>query len=77
MWQAAPPRCGVLRRSPSGASSEDNDVKALLLFGLLVVSAAVNLLLNVYVPNGLKLLLVPVFGLVLVIVLGRSFRRPG
>ena len=48
-----------------------------MAFGLLGAFAAANLLLNYYVPNGLKLVLVPVFGLVFVVVLGRTLRRPG
>ena len=52
-------------------------MKALLLLGLLTGFAAANLLLNFYAPNGLKLLLVPVFGFVLVILLGMTLRRQG
>lgn len=51
-------------------------MKAFLLLGLLTAFVAGNLLLNFYAPNGVKLLLVPVFGLVFVIALGTMLRRP-
>ena len=50
-------------------------MRYVLAFALLVGFAAVNLALNLYVPAGVKLLLVPVFSLVVIAVIAGLFHR--
>ena len=50
-------------------------MRYLLAFAFLAAFAAVNLVLNFYAPASVKLLLVPVFSLVLVAALAGVFRR--
>lgn len=50
-------------------------MRYLLAFALLVGFAAVNLVLNFYTPTSVKLLLVPVFSLVLIVAIAGVFRR--
>lgn len=50
-------------------------MKYLLAFALLAGFAALNLVLNFYAPAGIKLLLVPVFSLVMIVAIASLFRR--
>lgn len=50
-------------------------MRYVLAFVFLAGFAAVNLALNYYAPSGVKLLLVPVFSIVLVAALAGVFRR--
>ena len=52
-------------------------LRAFVVFSLLIAFAGVNLLMNFWVPNGLKLLLVPAFAILVVATLRKAFRRPG
>ena len=47
----------------------------MLLFAMLIGFAALNLVANFVVPAKLKLVLVPAFALLMIVVVAKSFRR--